>query len=121
MGVYAMTTMTAEVYKPTGTVAERLIRLAQLYQEDQASPLLLQTLDKIFAYEIAEAHTQLAQLHSDLADFEKQYAISSEQFYQRYQHGQTDDRMDFIEWASLIQMTQSLEKRLHLLVGENSL
>lgn len=116
-----MPTMTAEVSKPTGTVAERLMRLAQLYQEDQASPLLRQTLDKIFAYEIAEAHTQLAQLHADLADFETQYAMSSELFYQRYQHGQTDDRMDFVEWASLIQMTHNLEKRLHFLMGENSL
>jgi hypothetical protein len=114
-----MTTMTAEVNKPTDTVAARLMRLAQLYQEDQASPLLIQTLDKLFAYEIAEARTQLEQLRTDLTTFEAQYALSSDLFYQRYQHGQTDDRMDFVDWASLIQMVHNLEKRLYLLTGVN--
>lgn len=70
---------------------------------------------------VAEAHTQLAQLHADLATFEAQYAMSSELFYQRYQHGQTDDRMDFVEWASLLQMTQNLENRLHFLMNDNNL
>lgn len=116
-----MTTMMAEVYKPTGTIAERLMRLAQYYQEEQASPVLIQTLDKIFAYEITEARSQLAQLHTDLAAFETQYTMSSDLFYQRYQQGQTDDRMDFVEWASLVQMTHNLEKRLHFLIGENDL
>lgn len=70
---------------------------------------------------VAEAHTQLAQLHAGLATFEAQYAMSSELFYQRYQHGQTDDRMDFVEWASLLQMTQNLENRLHFLMNDNNL
>lgn len=70
---------------------------------------------------LAEVQAQLAQLHTDLTAFEAQYALSSELFYQRYQYGHTDDRMDFIEWASLIQMTQKLEKRLHFLSGENNL
>jgi hypothetical protein len=73
------------------------------------------------AERVAEAHTQLAQLHAGLATFEAQYAMSSELFYQRYRHGQTDDRMDFVEWASLLQMTQNLENRLHFLMNDNNL
>lgn len=70
---------------------------------------------------IAEVQTQLAQLYTDLDALEAQYTMSSELFYQRYQQGQTDDRMDFVEWASLIQMTRNLETRLHFLRGENNL
>jgi len=70
---------------------------------------------------LAETQAQLVQLHADLSVFEAKFAMSSKLFYQRYQHGQTDDRMDFMEWASLIQMTQKLEKRLHFLSGENNL
>jgi hypothetical protein len=116
-----MTTMMVGVNIQAGMVAERLLRLAHLYQEGQASPLLIQTLDKVFAYEIAEARTQLEQLRTDLAAFEAQYAMPSPLFYHRYQQGQMDDRMDFVEWASLVQMADNLEKRLHLLTDENEL
>ena len=114
-----MTTRVIDGDKGVGTISERLARLSRFYQEGQASPLLGQTLDKLFAYEIANAHTQLAQLNADLSEFEAQYALSSTQFYQRYQDGQTDDRMDFVEWAALVQMVETLEKRLQLLTPGN--
>jgi hypothetical protein len=51
---------------------------------------------------------RLGQLESDLAEFEKQYGLSSAEFYHRFQAGQTDDRMDYVEWASLVQMRDNL-------------
>ena len=30
------------------------------------------------------------------------------------------DGMDYVEWASLVQMADNLKKRLHLLIGEAS-
>ena len=39
-----------------------------------------------------------------LADYEKQYGMSTVDFFRKYIAGETDDRMDFIEWASLAQM-----------------
>ena len=62
--------------------------------------------------------TQLNQLQADLAEFVQRYGLSSDAFYRRFQTGQTDDRMDYVEWASLVQMTRNLQKRLHLLTGE---
>jgi hypothetical protein len=56
-------------------------------------------------------------LRNDLSGFEKQYDMSSEMFWQRFQEGKTDDSMDFVEWASLVQMTKRLEKRLFLLTS----
>jgi hypothetical protein len=34
--------------------------------------------------------------------------------------GQLGDDMDYVEWASLVQMAENLEKRLRLLSGEAS-
>ena len=61
---------------------------------------------------------QLEQIRTDLTTFEQQYDLSSELFYCRFQTGQTDDRMDFVEWASFYQMAQNLIKRLDLLTTE---
>ena len=59
-------------------------------------------------------HVQLGQLQADLAQFEQQHGLSSTEFYRRFQAGQTDDRMDYVEWASLVQMHASLKDRLRL-------
>jgi|SRR4051794_6572556 len=102
------------------TTAQRLATLAQLYQQGQASELMDRTLDKLLAHEADEARTQLAVLAADLAVFEQQYGMSSTEFARRYEAGQTDDRMDFVEWASLVRMHANLQQRLQLLTGEHS-
>jgi len=103
------------------SMAHRLTRLAHLYEQGQASPLMARTIDKILAYEADLARTQIAQLQTDLAEFEEQYTLSSVEFHQQYQAGQTDDRMDFVEWASLVQMMQNLHARLALLTDEDEM
>ena len=55
---------------------------------------------------------------TDLAAFEQKYHLSSTEFYQQFQAGQTGDDMDYVEWASLVQMADNLKKRLRLLTGE---
>ena len=75
------------------------------------------------AIEVGQAEqvqVQLATLQSDLAEFEQQYGLNSTEFLRRYEAGQTDDRMDFVEWASLVHMRDSLLRRLQLLTGENA-
>ena len=88
-----------------------------LYQQGQASALMDQTLDKLLAHEADISHAQLSQLKADLAEFEQRYSLSSTEFYRCYQAGQTDDRMDYVEWASLVQMHDNLQERLLLLTG----
>jgi hypothetical protein len=100
------------------STAQRLATLAQLYQQGQASQLMDRTLDKLLAHEADEARTQLAMLAADLAVFEEQWGMSSAEFASRYEAGQTDDRMDYVEWASLVRMRDNLHKRLQLLTGE---
>ena len=103
---------------PASTVAQRLRTLAQLYQQGQASELLERTLGKLLVYEADVCRAQLRQLQADLAEFERQYDLSSIEFYRRFQAGQTDDRLDYVEWASLVQMTDNLQEQLRLLTSE---
>ena len=109
-------TITTPDLNPT---ARRLTQLAQLYQASQASQLLDRTLDKALDYEAEVCRGQLQQVQSDLAELERQYQLSSDEFYRRYQTGQTDDRLDFVEWASLVQMRTNLQERLRLLTGND--
>ena len=90
------------------TTAQRLSTLAQLYQQGQTSQLMDRTLDKLLAHEAEQARLQLETLDADLATFEQQYDMTSAEFFGDYQAGQTDDRMDYVEWASLVRMKENL-------------
>ena len=100
--------------------AERLHALAELYQQGYVSELMERTLEKLLRQEAEACQAQLRQLQADLAEFEQKYQRSSTEFYQQFQAGQTGDAMDYVEWASLVQMTDNLTKRLRLLSGEAS-
>jgi hypothetical protein len=45
--------------------------------------------------------------------------MTSIEFFRLYQAGQTDDRMDYVEWAPLLRMRENLLRRLQLLTGES--
>lgn len=102
----------------SNVVAERLRTLARLYQQGGASEVMERTLDKLLAHEAEVCREQLRQLQADLGEFEERYNLSTAEFYRRFQSGETDDRMDYVEWASLAQMAQRLEERLHVLTAE---
>ena len=76
------------------------------------------TIDKLLAHEASLCREQLGKIQSDLVELEEKYGLSSDGFYRRYQAGQTDDRMDCVEWASLVQMRDNLQERLRILSGE---
>lgn len=108
-----------QIRLPANTMAQRLYQLARLYQRSPASALVTRTVDKLLAYEAETCRTQQRQIQRDLREFEQKYSITSANFYQQFQAGQTDDRMDYIEWASLVQMAANLEERLQLLTEES--
>ncbi len=98
--------------------AKRLRALAHLYELEQASSLMDQTLTKLMSFEAEQTRLQLETLQSDLLAFEKQYGMDSAEFYRRFQAGETDDRLDFVEWASLFQMAGRLQQLLQVIVSE---
>jgi hypothetical protein len=104
--------------KATTLTADRLHALAELYQQGHVSALMECTLEKLLRQEAEACYAQLRQLQADLVEFEQKYQRSSTEFYQQFQAGQTGDEMDYVEWASLVQMANNLEKRLRLLTSE---
>ena len=106
--------------KANPLTAERLHALAELYQQGQVSELMDRTLEKLLRHEAEQCQAQLRQLQANLAEFEQKYHLSSTEFYRQFQAGQTGDAMDYVEWASLVQMAANLTKRLRLLSGEAS-
>ena len=75
-------------------------------------------IDKLLAHEADQSRAQLRELERDLATLEERYGLSADAFYARYQSGQSDDRMDFAEWASLVQMRDGLRERLRIIAGD---
>jgi hypothetical protein len=100
--------------------ARRLHALAELYEQGQVSDLMDRTLEKLMRHEAEECQALLTQLQADLAEFEQKYQLSSAEFHRQFQAGHTSDDMDYVEWASMIQMAENLAKRLRLLTDNAS-
>ncbi len=99
---------------PNTKYAKGVRWLAELYEKKQVSSLTAQTLNKAVEYEVSQSQTQLTEIEKVLADYEKQFNLSTVEFFKRYAAGQTDDSAESVEWASLAQMAESIRKRLAL-------
>jgi len=93
-------------------------RLAKLFEKGQVSDSTAQTLTKLVNLEADKLRLQLAEIQRVMADYERQYALTSVDFYKKYQAGETDDRMDYVEWAGLTQMAANLREQIRQLTSE---
>ena len=99
---------------PNTKYAKGVRWLADLYEKKQVSSLTAQTLNKAVEYEVSQSQAQLTEIEKVLTDYEKQFNMSTVEFFKRYQAGQTDDSAESMEWASLAQMAEGIRKRLAL-------
>ena len=99
---------------PNTKYAKGVRWLAEQYEKKQVSSLTAQTLNKAVEYEVSQSQAQLTEIEKVLGDYEKQFNLSTAEFFKRYEAGQTDDSAESIEWASLAQMAESIRKRLAL-------
>ncbi len=51
-------------------------------------------------------------LEQQLANFERQYARESGDFYARFERGELGDAADFVEWSATYEMAAELNKHL---------
>jgi len=100
---------------PNTKYAKGVHWLAELYEKKQVSSLTAQTLNKAVEYEVSQSQTQLVEIEKVLTEYEKEFNMSTVEFFKRYQAGHTDDSAESVEWASLAQMAESIHKRLALL------
>ncbi|PIE32068.1 hypothetical protein CSA56_16505 [candidate division KSB3 bacterium] len=70
----------------------------------------------IIAYQVAELRKGALNIRLDLKQFEEKYHQSTEEFYQQFEQGQTDDSEDTMLWAGLYEMLQDNEHRLEALI-----
>ena len=84
-------------------------RLKKILEYTQDEEMFAQN---IIAYQIAELQKGLLNIRLDLKQFENKYQQSSEEFYQQFEQGETDDSEDVMLWAGLYEMLQDNERRL---------
>lgn len=94
-------------------------KLFQLYESGQVNETTARNLNKILDLEVNQLQIDLAATEKDLGELERQYNMSTTDFFRQWQAGEIDDRMDYVEWASLAQMADNLRKRLEFLTSEN--
>jgi hypothetical protein len=97
-----------------------LERLKRLYMAGFANPYLDNALRKIVDHQIARDEADLQRVNRELAEFEKQYGLSSEEFWSRFKAGRMDDSADFMEWNAFCKMRQRIWDRLAILRGEHA-
>jgi hypothetical protein len=66
----------------------------------------------IIAYQIAELKKGILNIRLDLKQFEEQYQLDSEIFYQQFEEGQLEDSEDYLLWAGLYEMLHKNTARL---------
>jgi hypothetical protein len=103
------------------TVSSEFNRLRQLYEAGFHSAFLDTALRKIVDRQIERDRADLDNVNKQLAQFEAQHGLTSDEFWQRYQAGQTEDSADFLEWNAFYKMRQRIMSRMDILLNRNRL
>lgn len=97
---------------------DKLKRLERLIQEYSSMDNVLElTIDKILQREIDKLNLQIYNFSDQIKHWEDLYKIDSHTFLERFETGQMGDQVDFIEWASTLEMKAKSEKYVSSLQG----
>ncbi len=94
---------------------DKLRSLEQLYRQGFRSEVIDRTLDKLLAAEAERVLAERRDLEARLSAYEKQFNMSSQEFYRRFRAGELGDEMDFVEWSVFYEMYQVTRQRLDML------
>jgi hypothetical protein len=101
---------------PQDNTLTKLQVITGLYRRGYQSDVIDRTLDKLLAMERDQAQRELTGLEKRLREFETQYRMSSDDFFQRFQRGELGDSADFFEWSACYDMCRSVHDRLETLL-----
>jgi hypothetical protein len=105
---------------PNTKYAKGVRWLAELYEKKQVDNVTAQTLNKLVDLETSRIRMQLEDIQRVMADYERQYAMKSVEFFAKFDAGQLGDQMDFVEWASLTQMAEHLHQIIESVAAEEN-
>ncbi|QGP92650.1 hypothetical protein MGLY_20380 [Neomoorella glycerini] len=94
---------------------ERLKRLEGLVQVFGSDRLLDTTINKLMKTKKQELVKRLSSIQYELKRLEQTYQINSNEFKDKYHAGLLGDDVDYIKWASLIDMEQRIRKQMRYL------
>jgi len=97
-----------------------LERIRQLYSAGFSDTFLDNVLRRVIDRQVARDETDLQWVNAALVQFESQYGLTSDEFWQRFQAGRMSDTADFMEWNVLCKMRQRITARLRILRGNGS-
>jgi hypothetical protein len=100
------------------TPIQAIQSLERLYRRGFHDTVTDAALIKIAASQVGRDEAVLRDFERDLGEFEQQYQMSSEAFFQRWSNGQMADTAEFMDWAALCQMAREVRERLELLRGQ---
>ena len=93
----------------------KLRSLEQLYLHGFQSEVIDRTLDKLLATEAERALAERRDLEMRLSAYEKQFNMSSQEFYRRFRSGEVGDGIDLVEWSVFYEMYQAIRQQLDVL------
>ncbi len=95
------------------------IRLLERYVSTDPSMIdsvMEMAIDKLLTRESARMGDMHSRINAQIAAFEAQYAMSSEDFQSRYDKGSIGDDMDLIEWAATLDMRERIQRHLSMIL-----
>ncbi len=71
--------------------------------------LVIETISKLAQIEGQKCLRKIDMLKSELARYEKQFAMNSEEAWRKYQDGELGDDFDVMEWMSIFENLMALQ------------
>jgi hypothetical protein len=62
--------------------------------------------------QVRNCNTDLEDLITELKTYEKKYNMSSEYFFQKFNHGELEHKTDFFEWYAYVDMCRQLIQKI---------
>ena len=73
--------------------------------------LVVETISKLAQIEGQKCLRKIDRLKSELAGYEKQFAMNSQEAWSKYQDGMLGDDFDVIEWMSIFENLMALQEQ----------
>jgi|PlaIllAssembly_1097288.scaffolds.fasta_scaffold960981_1 hypothetical protein len=68
--------------------------------------------DKLVLTLSDEYRERIARLDAEIAGFEHRFGLSSEEFSQRFERGELDDRAEWFDWEALVHLREAARRKL---------
>lgn len=97
-------------------VAKELVhKITKIFEMGLQDEYLLRSINKILKYEKEKTEEDIRLLRKDLDNFERDYNMTSEEFFNKFEKGELGDKENFFEWSAIFQMHKRSMDKLRVL------